>query len=310
MRIVRCQHCKAELFISEARAPVCGRCGTPLNERPARGVGGGFFAMLRSLFSGGPQQSPKPAAQSTAREPGGANLKPKVELLGKRAWGSREQVKARHLVLPPRDVRKFRNYDDYIGALLRHVSGVAPLLSVPVMRPRVSVKRLCDAAGQFVEEDGWVKIVVGANFFDKPDAARAILCHELCHYILGANGIRETTRDENERLTDVAMFVFGLGDIFLQGYQAQPGLEYRSGHRLGYLTDHEYRFVQTYVAELRRSAALQQSDADIWETRFRATVTNAHGRDRMIANYRQKYPGRSRAELIEIILIEIQRDNR
>ena len=141
-----------------------------------------------------------------------------------------------------------------MATLLRHVGLIAPGISVPLMTPRIIEERLCDAAGQFVEENGWVKISVGTNFFDRPAAAQAILCHELCHYVLGANGIREKMREENERLTDIAMFVFGLGKVFLTGYKADAGVEYRVGHRLGYLTDGEYQFTDAYVTELRRSA--------------------------------------------------------
>lgn len=93
-----------------------------------------------------------------------------------------------------------------------------------MMTPRVVVERLPDAAGQFVEDDGWVKITVGSEFLREPAAAQAILCHELCHYVLGANGIREPTTKSNERLRDVAMFVFGLGEVFLAGYRTMPGV--------------------------------------------------------------------------------------
>jgi hypothetical protein len=122
------------------------------------------------------------------------------------------------------------------------------------MTPRVVHETLFgNVAGQFVEQDGWVKIVVGATFFDDRAAAHAILCHELCHYVLEANGIREQSTLENERLTDAAIFVFGLGDIFLAGYRRSPNTQYRIGHRLGYLRDDEYGFVNKYVAWLRGS---------------------------------------------------------
>ena len=71
--------------------------------------------------------------------------------------------------------------------------------------------------------------------------------------MLGASGIRESSTLENERLTDVAMFVFGLGDVFLAGYKRSSNKQYRSGHKLGYLTDQEYTFVSQYVDWLRDS---------------------------------------------------------
>jgi hypothetical protein len=140
-----------------------------------------------------------------------------------------------------------------VSELLMHVGRVAPALSVPRMTPQITTERLCEAAGQFVEQDGWVKIVVGTNFFNNMPAAKAILCHELCHYVLEANGIRERPTLENERMTDAAIFVFGLGDVFLDGYRRAPNSQYRVGHRLGYLDDNEYRFLNQYVRWLRAS---------------------------------------------------------
>jgi hypothetical protein len=71
---------------------------------------------------------------------------------------------------------------------------------------------------------------------------------------------------ENERLTDAAVFVFGLGDIFLAGYQREPG-EYRPGHKLGYLSASEYEYLSGYVSRLRSSEAFLQAakrDDDGW----------------------------------------------
>src|SRR5260221_14549671 len=87
---------------------------------------------------------------------------------------------------------------------------------------------------------------------------------------LGANGIREPTTRANERLTDVAMFVFGLGDIFLAGYRTKPGVVYRSGHRLGYLNDAEYEHIRVHVTELRRTGHLQPTKAAGLEVRLKS----------------------------------------
>jgi hypothetical protein len=192
-------------------------------------------------------------------EPNGANLKRKIERLATEAWGAREDIVSNKLALRQESISKLVSPSEFVTSVLRHVGKVSPNLSVPMMTPRVVQERLCEAAGQFVEQDGWVKIVVDPHFFDDQAAAHAILCHELCHYILGANGIREGSILENERLTDVAIFVFGLGDIFLAGYRRKPRTQYRSGHRLGYLTDDEYLFVHKYVAWLRSSEEFQRT---------------------------------------------------
>jgi hypothetical protein len=136
--------------------------------------------------------------------------------------------------------------EEAIGVMLNHVRRIAPRLNVPMLTPRVSVQGMALAAGIFSEEDGWVKITVDNKFFEDRPAALAILCHELCHYVLSASGIREAETLENERLTDVAMFAFGLGNVFLSGYRRKAGTNYRPGHRLGYLTDAEYEFASQY----------------------------------------------------------------
>jgi hypothetical protein len=152
-------------------------------------------------------------------EPKGANLKGRIERLATEAWGSREDIVSNGLLLRREAVSKVASPSELVSTLLRHVSRIAPNLSVPTMTPRVVHETLFgNVAGQFVEQDGWVKIVVGATFFDDRAAAHAILCHELCHYVLEANGIREQSTLENERLTDAAIFVFGLGDIFLASF--------------------------------------------------------------------------------------------
>jgi hypothetical protein len=262
MQIVTCPNpnCGAQLFLSRDRAPKCGRCGTVISVKIAKP--GGFFARLRGLFSTTAQSPPR--ARPTSR---GAHddIESKVLLLAKKSWGSRQDISSAQLVLEPARIAGRLVHAELVGAMLRHVGRVAPALSVPMMTPRIVVEAVCDAAGQFVEEDGWVKIAVNSAFFHNMPAASAILCHELCHYVLSANGIRQTPALENERLTDTAMFVFGLGDIFMAGYKKAPR-EYRPGHRVGYLTDEEFHFLRGYVPQLRGSEEFLRAAkrADDW----------------------------------------------
>jgi len=302
MKIIVCKNCSAQIFASDLRAPVCGRCGTRLMELSrqrfwralrrftilvmAAGLTGCLFyfrdsvltnvsallkempatdsrvAWIIALGAGGVaaivalagRRRPRAFGTAKAHEvPQGSNIKRKIELLATRAWGSREDILTAALHLDVKSVNATESHADVIKAYLRHVARVAPKLDVPTMTPRIVTERLCDAAGKFIEEDGWVKIVVDAHFFDNRPVAQAILCHEVCHYVLEANGIREQPTLENERMTDAAIFVFGLGDVFLAGYHKSPSRQYRAGHRLGYLTDDEYRFARQHVDWLRRS---------------------------------------------------------
>jgi hypothetical protein len=115
------------------------------------------------------------------------------------------------------------------------------------MTPRIEVSALKGSYGQFVEEDGRVKLVVSTEFALDPAAISAILCQELTHYILFAHGIRMVDRVDNERLTDVGMFVLGMGAIFLYGFRPKDVAFNQCGHQMGYLTDEEYHFLSHKV---------------------------------------------------------------
>jgi hypothetical protein len=185
---------------------------------------------------------------------------------------------------------------------------VAPGLDVPVMIPPIQVSPLTEAAGQFVEEDGWVKIVLSPTFASKPYAVQSILCHEVCHYVLEANGIRMKNKEDNERLTDIAMFVLGLGRIFLAGYRDHRHIEYRTGHRLGYLTDAEYKYLEEEVVRLRSAGSLVPTNEDVLLRRLRNRLG---GDDQKVRRYlehaRKKYPEKTEDERIRDILIDLER---
>ena len=243
MQIINCPGCDAQLLLSNSRAPKCGNCGGSLSRKIKEQEG--FIARLRKRWFKKPEALPvSPVAYP--------NLRSKVELLARKAWGSREDIENSRFELAPKAIQEHTDHGHLVAALLKHVRGIAPGISVPMMTPRVVIEPMCEAAGQFVEQDGWVRIAVSQAFFDNKPAARSILCHELCHYILNANGIRRSLTIENERLTDTAIFAFGLGDIFLSGYRKSAN-QYRAGHQLGYLTDDEYQFVRRYVQQLRTS---------------------------------------------------------
>jgi len=267
-----------------------------------------WFNWVRRLFSFSGGYRSQMVGRRVA-EPLGSNIKAKLDRLTKAAWGTREEIARAPLVLAP---RSFQGLDStsMIAEMLRHTRNVAPRFNAPMMTPRITVEPLCTAAGQFVEEDGWVKITVSSTFFNDLPAARSILCHELCHYVLNASGIREQSRDENERLTDAAMFVLGLGDIFLAGYRRAPKREYRTGHRLGYLSDEEYHYAAAYVQQLRSSPDQFASTEQEIETRLRAVVHDPAKRANLVAGYRRKFPLKTPNEIAQRIIDDIAKDNR
>ncbi|MFS8086815.1 MAG: hypothetical protein ACMG6H_14370, partial [Acidobacteriota bacterium] len=199
--------------------------------------------------------SRSPIVVSASDEVRFAKLKRQIDKLAKDAWKSRESLTSELLLNPsklPIDSNKA------IETILNHVRQIASGLSVPNRVPRVETGSLIDAGGQFKVSDGWVSVKIANYLLMDRQAVRAILAHEICHYVLENSGIREEDHEQNERLTDLCMFVCGLGDLFLGGYKRESiHNEYRPGHRLGYLTDAEYGFASKYVLELRTNNSLQ-----------------------------------------------------
>jgi hypothetical protein len=234
-------------------------------------------------------------------------LEGKLDLLIRSSWGSREDNKARGFVFDEGTVQGSGN-EAFTAALLKHVRFNAPILSVPFMNPRIEVSQLATACGQFVEEDGWVKLVVSTEFAANPAASRAILCHELCHYILSANGIRMTDRDDNERLTDVAMFAFGMGAVFLKGYRAKFTASDGHRHRMDYLTDYEYQFLSTEAIRLRLTGERQDHKRHELQGKLLNRLNGDRSMlERYMAHSRQRFPTKSESERIQALLDDFSR---
>lgn len=176
------------------------------------------------------------------------------------------------------------------------------------MTPRIEISEIEGAVGQFVENDGWVKLILSTKFALKPAANRAILCHELCHYILFANGIWLADRADNERLTDVAMFVFGMGDIFLNGFRSKDVAFNRRGHRVGYLSDSEYHFLSHEITRLRATGELQsQKGVQLRRELLNRLLGNEPMMERYLADARKRFPTMPEPERIQAILDEFNR---
>ncbi|MDR3529920.1 MAG: hypothetical protein P4L90_05115 [Rhodopila sp.] len=237
----------------------------------------------------------------------GPDLVGKLDLLIRRSWGSRDDNQNGSFVFGAERVPA-GDAGIFVTTLLKHVRLVAPRLNVPFMTPRIEISEIEDACGLFVEDNGWVKLVVSTEFALNPAASRAILCHEMCHYILFANGIRMEDRADNERLTDVAMFVLGMGDIFLNGFRSKNVGFNRRGHRMGYLTDNEYQFLSHEVVRLRTTGELQfQTENELRGKLLNRLSGNKQALERYLAHARQRFPMRSEPERIQALLDDFDR---
>jgi hypothetical protein len=250
----------------------------------------------------------RPNAPKIVRQAGiEPDVATKLDLLIRRSWGSREDNQTGSFVFDTAHVPA-GGADVFAATLLKHARFVAPRLNVPFMTPRIEVSALKGSCGQFIEEDGWVKLVVSTEFALDSAASRAILCHELSHYILFANGIRMADRADNERLTDVAMFVLGMGGIFLNGFRSKNVGPYRRGHRMGYLTDKEYNFLSGEVIRLRTTGELQlQSETELRGRLLNRLSGNKPMLERYLAHARRRFPTKSESERIQALLDDFDR---
>jgi hypothetical protein len=231
--------------------------------------------------------------------------------LAKMAWTTEESFRHPQFLLNLSDFAYTTAPAQVVEILLRHARRIAPGFEVPYMVPRVLVEPIPFAAGQFeVDEEGWVTIKVGSDFFEDKLAAQAILAHEVCQNSLGNSGIRKSDRELNERYTDLCMFVCGFGQIFLAGYKRETAQhEYRPGHRLGYLTDAEYEFAQRYVMQLRQSNELApSSELDRLKKRLAQLIHDANTCQRMIEAARRRHPHKSEIDLYRDEIYRLERD--
>jgi hypothetical protein len=231
--------------------------------------------------------------------------------LAKIAWTTEHSFQYSPFLFNPDQLLQLPTLEAVVEVLLRHLERVAPGFDVPYKVPRIVVTPIDFAAGQFeVDEEGWVTIKVSTNFLTDRLAAHAILAHEICHYILENSGIRKSDRMLNEQYTDLCMFVCGFGAIFLAGYKREfAQQEYRSGHRLGYLSDAEYQEAQQYVMQLRQSDEVAPpSELDGLKKRLLQLVYDKKTCQRIINATRRKYPDHSEIELYKKEISRLERD--
>ena len=106
-------------------------------------------------------------------------------------------------------------------------------------------------------------------------------------------------------------FEVPFGQIFLAGYKREPAQnQYRPGHRLGYLTDAEYQFVDQYVVKLREShQGNLQSELD---TNRRLLMQLVHGDKstlrRLVEYERRRSPNMPEEILYKNAIDRIQRE--
>ena len=239
------------------------------------------------------------------------SLELQLQELASLSWTTEASFQYSSFVINPGDFNHIAEPDKFVELLLRHARNTVPGFNVPYMIPRVVIEDIPFAAGLFqVDEEGWVTIKVGKRFFEDKLAAKAILAHEVCHYILENSGIRKNDFLLNERYTDMCMFICGFGQVFTSGYKREMAQsEYRPGHRLGYLTDAEYEYAMRYVMQLRQKKELAPpNELDLLKKEILSLVYEKEICERLVGAERRRNPDKSEIELYQDAIDRVKRD--
>ena len=133
-------------------------------------------------------------------------------------------------LIPPLD-EVFRNIENdkppYVTfsaateSIAKHLERDVPRIE---FQPLKSTSNGRNIAGQ-IQIGGWSeKIEISSQFKAKALQLGRIFAHEISHDFLHARGIMLPTTEENERLTDLASFMLGLGKLVLNGMEERTGL--------------------------------------------------------------------------------------
>jgi hypothetical protein len=180
--------------------------------------------------------------------------------LAERAWAYEPDLPRSQFVLAPDALPLPDSQDkceECLSILFSHARAWTPGLSVPVERPVVlpglpsnRIPYARTAPGSYhVGDREFIHVRVDPEYLSCPQACLSVLCHEGSHYILDISCLAleySLPPDPDggstlEQATDLAMFISGFGEVFLQGYRAS-GLG-----KLGYLSDLEYELAQKWV---------------------------------------------------------------
>jgi hypothetical protein len=207
--------------------------------------------------------------------------------------------------------------------LYQHARVWAPGFDVPHHIPQVRIGALHEAAGTFgIDRDGWTTISVARETFQSSNAVWLTLAHEICHHILEQSGLadrRSTTR--NERMTDIAMFICGFGELVMNGHSVIKRTASGSTHtHFGYLDSSEYSYAYHWVISARTKNKLSgmngvsvlhpslaegfsvASELDILMRRLRELLPDEGVRERLIRHHRLRYPSRTEVEIIQDVI--------
>jgi len=221
--------------------------------------------------------------------------------------------------LPP--TANTQGLEQALGLLYDHAKVWAPGFDIPFRVPKVRLPLLSEAPGVYrVDEDGYVFVDISPTLLQHPRAVLAVLAHEACHHILDLSGFNTHQSAVDEPLTDLAMFVCGFGQVFLDGRTdlVSSDNQWRKTH-LGYLSEAEYRFAYQWVlqsASRGRSVGPNVKPKEEYQLGFlrnKALVSfggNVTALERLLEHERQRRPGCDEMDILTAVVDQLERDRR
>jgi hypothetical protein len=143
-------------------------------------------------------------------------------------------------------------------------------------------------------------------FRGNAEATNAIICHEVCHYILYENEIKENNELDNELLTEVFAFVIGLGDVIDSGRDSV-----RSQYTLGYLSASEYSWLWKHTEDKRIALDIKkQAEIATLLGQISHRIPEVAERKRLLAHYSEKFRHKDERWRLEKLLSDLERDRK
>src|SRR5262245_15901454 len=257
-----------------------------------------------------------------------------LQELGQRAWRKETRHPAGSFLLAPSTLGKGTDAEALranLSVLYEHARRWAPGLIVPYHVPRVRLSEVLANPGQYnVDSDGWVAIEVSTAFASRDQALAVVLAHEACHHILDLTGLDDKRdRVRTERMTDLAMFICGFGDIVRSGRTSvrQTASGYVKTH-LGYLESSDYEYAYEWVIGARVANGLpgmigSRLASTAMPTNFQlpdpgerlkrelaSRILDGRARERVIRHYQTRYPSEPDDQLLKRIIEDYERDSR
>jgi hypothetical protein len=204
------------------------------------------------------------------------------------------------------------------GFFYTHAGMWCPGLSTPAGLPHVTVSLMDEGKtiGQYSHDGKRANVTIARSILSTPLALLATMAHEACHHILDLSSLNDPDRTQNERKTDLAMYVCGFGEIAQSGYRSAVELSKGfSTMHIGYLRPEEHDYATAWTLHHREKMAkgtglIVQQDERLYKKLLVLFQGDKAKIERWVAFVQKRQPNLSISEVYKWIIEDHQRANR